>query len=145
MISNILYNKNMPPSMFTCSLDELDEKINHTKISKSWNFEGKACKAKDSFFKPFHKKIMFDGFKMFSFRCKSHVQEIILLKNMFGCPLKLILGFFGIFCISSIKLKYSYTIMYECEQSPLTHELSYIGLFNFSHLSLFHVNVMCKK
>jgi hypothetical protein len=34
--------------------------------------------------------------------------------------------------------------MYECE-SPLTHELSYIGLFNFSHLSLFHVNVMCKK
>jgi len=35
--------------------------------------------------------------------------------------------------------------MYEFEKSPLTHELSYIGLFNFSHLSLFHVNVMCKK
>jgi hypothetical protein len=35
--------------------------------------------------------------------------------------------------------------MYECEKSPLTHELSYIGLFNFSHLSLFYVNVMCKK
>jgi hypothetical protein len=66
-------------------------------------------------------------------------------KNMFGCPLKFILGVFGIFYISNIKLKYSYTIMYDCEKSPLTHELSYIGLFNFYHLSLFHVNVICKK
>jgi hypothetical protein len=64
---------------------------------------------------------------------------------MFGCPLKLILGFFGIFCIFGVKSKYSYTIMYECEKSPLTNELSYIGLFNFFHLSLFHINVMCKK
>jgi len=30
---------------------------------------------------------------MFSFKCKSHVQEIILRKNMFGSPLKFILGF----------------------------------------------------
>jgi len=66
-------------------------------------------------------------------------------KNMFSCPLKLILGFSRIFCISSIKLKYSYPIMYDCEKSPLTHELSYIGLFIFSHLSLIHVNVICKK
>jgi len=64
---------------------------------------------------------------------------------MFGYPLKLILGVFGIFYIFGIKQKYSYTIMYECEKSPLTHELSYIKLFNFSHLSLFHVNVICKK
>jgi len=69
---------------------------------------------------------------MFSFRCRSHVQEIILPKNMFVCPLKLILGFFRIF---GIKQKYSYTIMYECEKSPLTYELFYIGLFNFCHLS----------
>jgi hypothetical protein len=34
---------------------------------------------------------------------------------MFGYPLKLILGFFKIFYIFGIKLKYSYTIMYECE------------------------------
>jgi hypothetical protein len=34
--------------------------------------------------------------------------------------------------------------MYDYEKSLLTHELSYIGLFNFS-LSLFHVNVICKK
>jgi hypothetical protein len=45
--------------------------------------------------------------------------------------LKFILGFYNIFYISSIKLKYSYTIMYDCEKSPLTHELSYIGLFIF--------------
>ncbi len=64
-------------------------------------------------------------------------------KNMFGCPLKLILGFFGNFYISCIKPKY--LIMYDCEKSPLTHELSYIGLFNFSHLSLFYVNVICQK
>jgi len=63
---------------------------------------------------------------MSSFRCMSHVKEIKMQKNMFGCPLKFILGFFGIFWISSIKLKYLYTIMYDCEKSPLTHELSYI-------------------
>jgi hypothetical protein len=54
-------------------------------------------------------------------------------KNMFGCPLKLILKIFWDFSISSNKLKYSYTIMYDCEKSPLTHEFSYIELFNFSH------------
>jgi hypothetical protein len=53
--------------------------------------------------------------------------------------------FFGIYYISSIKSKYSYTIMYECENSPLTHELPYIGLFNFFHLCFFHINVICKK
>jgi hypothetical protein len=82
---------------------------------------------------------------MFSFKCRSHVQEIILPKKMFSCPLKFILGFSKIFCIFGIKLKYSYTIMYECEKSPLTYELFYIGLFNFCHLSLFHVNVMSKN
>jgi len=79
------------------------------------------------------------------FRCRSHVKKMNVPKNMFGCPLKLILKFFEIFFISSIKLKYSYTIMYDYEKSPLTHELSYIGLFNFFHLSLFHVNFTCKK
>jgi hypothetical protein len=69
----------------------------------------------------------------------------LVKKNMFGCPLKLILGFYGIFCIFGIKPKYSYIIMYECEKSPLTHELFYIALFNFSHLSLFYVNFICEK
>jgi hypothetical protein len=67
------------------------------------------------------------------------------VKNMFGCPLKLILGFSRIFCTFGIKLKYSYTIMYDCEKSLITHDLSYIGLFNFSHLNLFHVIIICKK
>ncbi len=66
-------------------------------------------------------------------------------KDMFGCPLKVILGFFKIFCISGIKLKYSYIIMYDCEKSLLTRELSYIGVLNFFHLNLFHLNVICKK
>jgi hypothetical protein len=35
--------------------------------------------------------------------------------------------------------------MYDHEKSPLTHEFFYIGLFDFSHLSLFHINVICKK
>jgi hypothetical protein len=35
--------------------------------------------------------------------------------------------------------------MYDCEKSPLTHELSYIGLFKKIHLRLFHVNIVCKK
>jgi hypothetical protein len=43
---------------------------------------------------------MFNGFKMFSFRCRSHVQEIIFPKNMFGCLLKLILGFFVFLAIN---------------------------------------------
>ncbi len=46
-----------------CSLGELDEKPNHTKISKSWNFDGKGCKAKDSFFKPFIKQLYSMGSK----------------------------------------------------------------------------------
>jgi hypothetical protein len=49
-------------------LDELDEKENQTKM-----FEGKGYKVKDSFFKPFDQKIMFNGFKMSSFKCMSHV------------------------------------------------------------------------
>jgi hypothetical protein len=45
----------MPPSM-----NEPDEKPNHKKISKSWNFERKWCKVKDSFLKSFHNTIMFN-------------------------------------------------------------------------------------
>jgi hypothetical protein len=48
----------------------------------------------------------------------------ILPKNMFGCPLKLIFGTFGNFCVFGYKPKYSYTIMYECENSPPPHESS---------------------
>jgi hypothetical protein len=47
---------------------------------------------------------MFNGFKMSSFRCITHVQEIILPKNMFGCQLKLInwdfLGFFTLLAVN---------------------------------------------
>ncbi len=43
------------------------------KFQSSKNFKRKDCKEKDSFFKPSDKIVMFNGFKMFSFRCKSHV------------------------------------------------------------------------
>ncbi len=131
-----MYDINIPPFYEnTCSLDELDgnqiiQKFQNLEVLKK---KGASLKAKNSFYKRFDKKIIFNGFIMFSFRCKSHVHEILLLKNMFGCPLKLNLGFSGIFYIYSIKPKHSYTIMYECEKSPLTHELSYIGLLIFFH------------
>ncbi len=73
------------------------------------------------------------------------MQEIFLPINMLGCSLKFILGFSRIFCVFGINPKYSYTIMCECEKSPLKNEKSYIGLFNFFQLTLFHVNVICKK
>jgi hypothetical protein len=85
----------MPPSLKVYvhyTLYELDEKPNSIKISKSLNFEGKGYKEKEFSKKPFDKTIVFNGFKMSSLRCRSHVQEKILPKNMFGCPLKFIFG-----------------------------------------------------
>jgi hypothetical protein len=106
------------------SLYEFDEKLNYKKTSKFFNFEGKGYKEKDFFLKPFDKTIVFKGVTMFSLRCRSHVQEKILPKNMFGCPLKFIFGIFRNFYLFNYKPKYSYTIMYECENSLAPHELS---------------------
>jgi hypothetical protein len=49
----------------TCSSNGLDEKPNNTKISKSWNFDVKGCKPKDSLFLPFQfgKKLCSMSFK----------------------------------------------------------------------------------
>jgi hypothetical protein len=49
LISKILQEK---PTLFKasmCSLGELDEKANHIKISKTWNFEPNGSKGKYSF------------------------------------------------------------------------------------------------
>jgi hypothetical protein len=46
---------------------------------------------------------MFNGLKMSNFKNRSHVQEIILIKNMFGCPSKHIFKKFGIFCVFGCK------------------------------------------
>jgi hypothetical protein len=43
-----LQEKNVSLFATTCSLDQFDEKINHTKISKSSNFEIMGCKGNDS-------------------------------------------------------------------------------------------------
>jgi len=115
----------MPPSIkIHVHWMNLKKKPNHTKISKSWNFGGKGCKVKDSFFKPFDKKLCSMGSKCLALSVIHMCKKYSCQKNMFGCPLKLILRFSGIFCIFGYKPKYSYTIMYECENSPPSHELS---------------------
>jgi hypothetical protein len=47
----------------TCSLGKLDEKLNHKKNSKFWNFERKGDMAKDSFFNHLAEKICLMGSK----------------------------------------------------------------------------------
>ncbi len=49
------------------------------------------------------KIIMFNGFKMSSFRCRSHVQEIIFPRNMLVVQRNSFLDFFGIFCVYGYK------------------------------------------
>jgi hypothetical protein len=65
--------KHAPFHESICSLYELDEKPNYAKFSKSLNFERKGCKEKDLKKKPFDKRIVFNGFKVSSLRCRSHV------------------------------------------------------------------------
>ncbi len=102
LISNFLYNKNMPLSMkvYVHYMNLMKNQI--IQNLKSLNFEGKGCKENDFLKKLFDKTIVFNGFKMLSLKCKSHVEENILPKNMFSCPLKRnleFLGIFGNFCI----------------------------------------------
>jgi hypothetical protein len=119
-----LYNKNMPLFM-KVHVHWMNLMKNQLyKLSKFWNFERKGYKENDSFFLPFNKKILFNRFKLSSLKCKSYVEEITLPKNMFGFPLKLTLRIFRNFYVSSYKPTYSYTVMYECENSPPPHELS---------------------
>jgi hypothetical protein len=61
-----------------------------------------ARKKKTHFFNHLTKRIMFNMFKMSSLGCRSHVHEIILSKNMFGCPLKFILKLFGDFYVLTL-------------------------------------------
>ncbi len=132
LISNFLYNKNMPFSMkvhvhwMNLIKNQIKQKFQSLEILKE-----RATRQRIHFLNHLIEKLCSMGSNCLPFKCKSHVQEITLPKNMFGCPLKLILGFFGIFHVFGIKPKYSYTIMYECEKSPLTHELSYIELVSF--------------
>jgi hypothetical protein len=69
------------------------------KVFKFWR---KGYREKHFKKKTIRRIFLFNGFKMFSSRCKSHVQEIFLQKNMFSCPLKLILEFLGFFAFLTI-------------------------------------------
>jgi hypothetical protein len=100
LISKILYKKNMSLSM-TCSLGELDEKPKSNKKFKVLKFWRKRLQGKGIILKIIWKKHYVQCvLEMFSFWCKSHVQEIILSKKMFGCPLKFIVGFFTFLAIN---------------------------------------------
>jgi hypothetical protein len=48
-----LQENNVSLYVITCSLGQFDEKINHTKISKSSYFEIMGCKGNDSFIQSF--------------------------------------------------------------------------------------------
>jgi len=91
LISNFLYNKNMPLSM-KIHVHWMNLMKNQIK-QFFWKFEGKGCETKGSFFKPFDKTIMFNGFKMSNFNMWVTCARNNLARTPFGCPLKLILGF----------------------------------------------------
>jgi hypothetical protein len=95
-------------------MGEFDEKSNHTKISKFSNFQGKGCKTKDN------------GFKMSSFRFKSHMcTRNILAKNHVWLSIETQFVNFGIFYVFGYEPKlYTNTIMYACGKSPPSHKLS---------------------
>ncbi len=128
-ISNFLNKENMPPFMkvhvhwMNLMKNQIIQKFQSFEILKEKVTKQKT-RLKNHLTKNYVRWV-----QMSNFRCKSHVKEINMVKNMFGWPLKLILGFFG------IRLKYSYTIMYDCEKSPSTHELSYIGLLSLKFVS----------
>ncbi len=124
LISNFLYNKRMSPSMKT-HVHWVDlmktKKYKNFKVLKFWH---KGLQAKGLIFLIISicKNIMFNEFKMFSFRCRWHVQELILPKKHVWFFNKTHLKFFRFFCIFDYKPKYWYTIMYAFEKSQTSHE-----------------------
>jgi hypothetical protein len=96
-------------------------------------------------FLPLGRKIMFNGFKMFSFKCRSHVRKIILLEHMFVCPLKLSWGFFGIFYVFGYKPKYWYELYMYVKNHH--HHMNYLKLDYsiFFSFKLFQIKVIYKK
>jgi hypothetical protein len=79
---------------------------------------------------------------MYSVWCRSHVQEIILQKHMFGWPLKLILGFFTFLAINqNIHTQLCINVKtHHCHMNYFKLDYS-----SFFHLNLFQVNVICKS
>ncbi len=112
------------------------------KVLKFWR---QGYKGKDSFFNHLASCLYSTKCKISRSRCRSHVQEIIYSQKHFWLSMK---SHLKIFYVYVCKSKYRCTIMYTCEKSsPPSHELSYIGLFNFSHFNLFCINAInfCKK
>jgi hypothetical protein len=74
LISNFFYNKNMPPSMkvhvhwMSLMKNQIKQKFRNLEILNE-----RATRQRIHFFYKFDKKIMFNGFKMSSYRCMSHL------------------------------------------------------------------------
>jgi hypothetical protein len=62
----------------------------------------KGSKGNYSFFLTFGNLVIFIRIKIYSSNCKTHVKEIIMQKNTFGCPSKLILTFSKFFLVNQI-------------------------------------------
>ncbi len=122
-ISNFLYNKKhafLWKYMFIGWTWWKTKLYKNFKVLKFWK---KMTARKMTHFFTIWQKTMFNRFKISNLKCRSCVEEIILPKNMFGCPLKFTLGISRNFCIFNYKPKYSYTILCECENSPTPHAL----------------------
>jgi hypothetical protein len=66
---------------------------------------------------------MFNGFKMSSFRCKSHVKEIIFAKKHFWLSIETQFHILNIFLPFLLLTKILIHIMYACEKSSSSYEL----------------------
>ncbi len=146
LISIFLYNKNMPPSMkvhvhwMNVMKNQIIQKCQNLEILKE-----RVAKQKTHFFNHLTKNYVqwaqYDQLQV-QITCarnnlaKKHLW--LLIETQFGT-------FSGIFCIFGYKPEYLYTIMYECENSLVSHELSKIGLIKLSHLNVFQVSVICKE
>jgi hypothetical protein len=87
--------------------------------------------------------VIFIRIKIYSSKCKTHVKEIIMQKKTFGCSSKLILTFSKKNLINQI-INAQLCMHVKNHHRHMNYRL-YLGLFNFSHSNLFHVNDICKK
>jgi len=125
-----------------CSLGELAKKLNHTKNLKFWKFEGKSYKTNDSFLKPFGQKIIFNEFKMFSFKLQVACVRNNLAKKHVWLSIE---THFGIFYVLAINQNIDTQLCIHVKNHH--HRMNYFKLkpFNFFHLNLFQLNVICKS
>jgi hypothetical protein len=123
LISNFFDYNNMVFSMkvYVQYMNSMKTKLyKNFKIFKFWR---KGLQGKGILKNHLIKKKLFNGFKMSSLKCNHMCKKTFCQKTCLVIHWNLFLEFLD-FCIFGYKSKYSYTIMYECENSPLPHKLS---------------------